>query len=400
MVFTLLDLVAALPWLAIAIVLPLIVRNRPRLEDVAPLEGPDLPLVSIIVPARNEAENIGACVATLLDSSYPNREIIVVDDHSTDGTGDIARILAERGGGMVRLIEAAPLPDGWVGKCWACWQGYHAARGDVLLFTDADTRHDEALLGHALGALRATGASLLSVAPRQLMHGFWERTVLPHIFLLIYTRFRDLERVNRTRNPRDVIANGQFLLFPRSAYEALGGHEAVKGEVVEDLRLAQRTVEMGHRIWIARADRLMETRMYSSLAAIVEGWSKNLAMGSRNTVDAWLRPVLPWAAGTLLILLWVVPPAVLALAIAGVLDRGLIPWATLATGASILFWGIAYARMRVPVLNALLYPLGGLAAGLLFLRSAALRGSVGWKGRSYQVGGGSSGIRAPGTGDS
>src|SRR5690606_13864112 len=157
---------------------------------------------------------------------------------------------------------------------------------------------------------------------------------------------------------------------------------------------------MGHRIWIARADRLMETRMYSSLAAIVEGWSKNLAMGSRNTVDAWLRPVLPWAAGTLLILLWVVPPAVLALAIAGVLDRGLIPWATLATGASILCWGIAYARMRVPVLTALLYPLGGLAAGLLFLRSAALRGSVGWKGRSYQVGGGSSGIRAPGTGDS
>ncbi|HEU5208720.1 MAG TPA: glycosyltransferase [Longimicrobiales bacterium] len=397
--FSLLDVVAALPWLAIAIVLPLIVRNRPRLEDVAPRDDADGPLVSIIVPARNEAENIGTCVATLLDSSYARREIIVVDDHSTDGTGDIARILAERGGGMVRLVESAPLPEGWVGKCWACWQGYQAARGDVLLFTDADTRHDEALLAHALGALRDTGASLVSVAPRQLMHGFWERTVLPHIFLLIYTRFRDLERVNRARNPRDVIANGQFLLFPRTDYEALDGHRGVKGEVVEDLRLAQRAVETGRRIWIARADRLMETRMYSSLSAIVEGWSKNLAMGSRNTVDEWLRPILPWAAGLLLILLWVVPPLVLGLAFLGVVDSGLIPWASLATGASAVFWLIGYARMRVPVLNALMFPVGGLAAGLLFLRSAARGGSVGWKGRTYQVDG-SGGVRAPDTADS
>src|SRR5512138_164192 len=147
----------------ILIVLPLLVRNRTRLEDVDSIRNDEGSLVSIVVPARNEAGNIGACVATLLDSAYPRREIIVVDDGSTDGTGDIARILAERGEGMVRLIESAPLPDGWVGKCWACWQGYEAARGDVLLFTDADTRHDEALLGHAVGALRATGASLLSV---------------------------------------------------------------------------------------------------------------------------------------------------------------------------------------------------------------------------------------------
>lgn len=395
---TLLDFVAALPWLAIALVLPLIVRNRPRLEEVPPADGDDR-LVSIIVPARNEAENIGTCVATLLDSNYARREIIVVDDHSTDGTPDIVRILAKRGEGMVKLVESAPLPEGWVGKCWACWQGYQAARGDVLLFTDADTRHDEALLSHALGALNQSGAALVSVAPRQLMQGFWERTVLPHIFLLIYTRFRDLERVNRTRNPRDVIANGQFLLFPRAEYEALDGHRAVKGEVVEDLRLAQRVVQAGHRIYIARADRLMETRMYSSLSAIVEGWSKNLATGSRSTVDGWLRPVLPWLAGVLLILLWVVPPVLLGLALFGFVDGGLAPWASIATGASVVFWLIAYARMRVPVIHALMFPVGGLAAGLLFLRSAAGGGSVGWKGRTYQVDG-RGGVRAPDAADS
>ena len=395
---TLLDFVAALPWLAIALVLPLIVRNRPRLEEVQPTEG-DGRLVSIIVPARNEAENIGTCVATLLDSNYARREIIVVDDHSTDGTPDIVRILAQRGEGMVKLVESEPLPEGWVGKCWACWQGYQAANGDVLLFTDADTRHDEALLSHALGALDQSGAALISVAPRQLMHGFWERTVLPHIFLLIYTRFRDLERVNRTRNPRDVIANGQFLLFPRAEYGALDGHRGVKGEVVEDLRLAQKVVEAGHRIYIARADRLMETRMYSSLSAIVEGWSKNLATGSRSTVDGWLRPVLPWLAGVLLILLWAVPPALLALALFGFVDGGLAPWASIATGASVVFWLIAYARMRVPVIHALMFPVGGLAAGLLFLRSAARGGSVGWKGRTYQVDG-RGGVRAPDAADS
>ncbi len=395
---TLLDFVAALPWLAIALVLPLIVRNRPRLEEVQPTEG-DGRLVSIIVPARNEAENIGTCVATLLDSNYARREIIVVDDHSTDGTPDIVRILAQRGEGMVKLVESEPLPEGWVGKCWACWQGYQAANGDVLLFTDADTRHDEALLSHALGALDQFGAALISVAPRQLMHGFWERTVLPHIFLLIYTRFRDLERVNRTRNPRDVIANGQFLLFPRAEYEALDGHRGVKGEVVEDLRLAQKVVEAGNRIYIARADRLMETRMYSSLSAIVEGWSKNLATGSRSTVDGWLRPVLPWLAGVLLILLWAVPPALLALALFGFVDGGLAPWASIATGASVVFWLIAYARMRVPVIHALMFPVGGLAAGLLFLRSAARGGSVGWKGRTYQVDG-RGGVRAPDAADS
>lgn len=383
--FTAVDVLAALPWLLVAVLLPLLVRNRPRLERIAPVTDGTGPLVSIIVPARNEAENIGACIATLLDAQYPRREIIVVDDHSTDGTADIARILAARGGGVLRLIESEPLPDGWVGKCWACWQGYQAAQGDVLLFTDADTRHDEMLLGHALGALQKSGASLVSVAPRQLMDGFWERTVLPHIFLLIYVRFRDLERVNRTRNPRDVIANGQFLMFPRADYEALDGHRAVRGEVVEDLRLAQRTVASGRRLFIARADRLMETRMYRSLGDIVEGWSKNLALGSRTTVDGWLRPALPWLAALTLVLLWVVPPLLLGLSLFGVVTPALRGWASLATGASVAFWILAYARMQVPVPNALMYPVGGLAAALLFLRSAARGGSVGWKGRTYQV---------------
>lgn len=382
---TAVDVLLALPWLAIAVLLPLLLRDRPRLERIAPVENGAGPLVSIIVPARNEAENIGACLATLLDSGYANREIIVVDDHSTDGTGEIARILAERADGAIRLVEGQPLPDGWVGKCWACWQGYQAARGDVLLFTDADTRHDEQLLPRTLGALRTTNAALVSVLPRQIMGGFWERTVLPHIFLMISARFRDLERVNRARNPRDVIANGQFMLFPRADYEALDGHRSVRGEVVEDLRLAQRVVATGRRIFIVNADRMMETRMYRSLAGIIEGWSKNLALGSRNTVDSWLQPALPWVIGTGVLGLWVLPPLLLVLSFFGAVHPAVRGWATLATAVSALFWIMGYMRLRLPILHALLFPLGGLVAGLLFLRSALRGGSVGWKGRTYQV---------------
>lgn len=380
-----LQLLAALPWLLIALLLPFVLRNRPRLERVPPLEHGTGPLVSIIVPARNEAPNIGACVAMLLASGYDRREIIVVDDHSIDGTADIARILAARADGAVRVITSEPLPDGWVGKSWACWQGYRAARGDVLLFTDADTRHDERLLGHALGALHRTGAALVSVAPRQLMETFWERTVLPHIFLLIAIRFRDLDRVNRATRPRDVIANGQFILMPRAAYEAVDGHRAVRGEIVEDLRLAQHVVASGRRVYIANGERLMATRMYRSLGAIVEGWSKNLALGSRSTVDGWLRPIVPWLLGGVLLLVWTLPVVLLALSLFGVVPPAVRQWAAVATTASLVFWLVTFVRLRLPPLNALLFPLGGTVAGLLFLRSAVRGGSVGWKGRVYDV---------------
>ena len=380
-----LELLAALPWLAITLLLPFVLRNRPRLERVPPVENGDGPLVSIVVPARNEAHNIGACVTMLLASGYERREIVVVDDHSTDGTGDIARILAERSDGAVRVIESQPLPEGWVGKCWACWQGYQAAHGDVLLFTDADTRHDERLLGHALGALRRTGAALVSVAPRQLMETFWERAVLPHIFLLISIRFRDLDRVNRATRPRDVIANGQFMLMPRDAYEAVGGHRAVRSEIVEDLHLAQRFVASGRRVYMANGERLMATRMYRSFGQIIEGWSKNLALGSRSTVDAWLRPFLPWALGALLLVVWTLPVLLLALWLVGMVTPAVRNWAIVTSTASLVFWVATFLRLRVPPLNALLFPLGGAVAGLLFLRSAIRGASVGWKGRIYDV---------------
>lgn len=381
-------LLLALPWMLFAVGVPILLRRRPRLRDAAPPAPAEAPLVSIIVPARNEAENISACVSTLFATDYPNREIIVVDDGSTDGTADIARLLQARSDGRFRLVEGQPLPAGWLGKCWACWQGYHAAKGDLLVFTDADTRHDDELLGHAVGALLRTPADLVSILPRQLMDSFWERLVLPHIFVMISLRYRDPARINRSRDPRDVIANGQFLLFRREAYQAIGGHRAVRHNVTEDLALAQKTVATGRRLFLAHAEELMDTRMYRSFAGLVEGWSKNLALGARQTVPPWIRPVLPWLLALAVLVFWVAPPAVLIAAITGLTGGVAGRWALITTVVSVLFWTGTNARMRVPLLHALLFPLGGLVTGLLFVRSAARGERVHWRGRTYRLGAG------------
>ncbi|HET9986837.1 MAG TPA: glycosyltransferase family 2 protein [Longimicrobiales bacterium] len=375
--------IALIPWLLLALVAPLALRRRPRLADYPRIEGADAPLVSIVVPARNEEHNIGACLATLLASCYPRREIVVVDDASTDMTGEIARALAARSPVPVTVITGEPLPPGWFGKPWACAQGVRRARGELLLFTDADTRHDDDLLGHAVGALDAERADLVTALGRQELCTFWERLVMPHVLTMIFLRYGGLRRINRPRDPRDVIANGQFILVRRSVYDAVGGHEAVRGEVVEDLRLAQRVAMAGHRVFAAHAEELLETRMYRRLRDLVEGWSKNLAAGSRHTVSPWLRPFLPWLIAAWLLVMWVVPPAVLAAAALGPLGAAALRWALGATGASLFFWAIMNWRSGAPIRYCVLYPIGALACAGLFVRSALLGERVTWKGRAY-----------------
>lgn len=382
---TLGNLIAALPWLLPLTLLPWLMARRPRLDGYPPAHGPDVPFVSVVVPARNEAENIGACVGTLLASEYPNFEVLIVDDGSVDGTSDIARILAARSEGRVRMVEGEALPAGWLGKSWACWQGYRQARGELLLFTDADTRHDDALLGHAVGALRTARASLLSLLARQRMDSFWERVILPQIFTLIRVRFLEAGRVNQARRARDILVNGQFLLVERSAYERAGGHEAVRGDVIEDIALGQRVFETGGTVHLAHAEELLETRMYRSLDQIVEGWTKNLAAGSRRSVPAVLAPLAPWILGVFTIGYWCVPPALLAASIVRFSVGTALGWAALATAASAAFWLAIHMRLKAPLLHAAFFPIGAFVTGLLFL-SSAIRGSrIRWRGRSYPV---------------
>lgn len=378
------SILAALPWILVALAGLLRLRARPRLRDYPPREGDHVPHVTVIVPARNEGVNIGPCVATITASNYAAFDIVVVDDSSVDGTGDVVRALEQRGGGRVKLVEGEPLPDGWIGKAWACWQGYQVARGELILFTDADTRHDAELLPRAVAALLREDAAMVSVLPRQLLVSFWERVIMPHVLQLITLRYFDLRRVNRTTNPRDVIANGQFMLVRREAYEAVGGHEGLRTEVVEDQRLAQRLVETGRRIFVAHAEDYLETRMYRSLSGIVEGWSKNLALGARAAVDPWLRPAAPWLAAAWVLVFWVGPPCALFMAVFGGWGWALA-WATIATGASLLYWLMGSLSLGVPRLYVVTYPLGALATAALFIRSGLRGERVSWKGREYQV---------------
>ncbi|HEX6104133.1 MAG TPA: glycosyltransferase family 2 protein, partial [Gemmatimonadales bacterium] len=226
----LLDLLPALPWLAPYAGLFRLAANRPNLSDLEPVSG--LP-VSIVIPARNESATIETVVRSVLASAYQPFELLVVNDRSTDDTAAIAGRLAAEDP-RVRLVEGEPLPDGWYGKPWACHQGYRVAAGELLLFTDADTRHEPDLLGRAVAALRRERADLVTVSPHQRCVTFWERVIMPQIWLLLGLRFHPI-RVNRARRERDVIANGQFILVRRAAYEAIGTHAAVRHEVAEDL---------------------------------------------------------------------------------------------------------------------------------------------------------------------
>jgi chlorobactene glucosyltransferase len=379
------ELLPALPWLAPFAALARLADRHPNLSDLAPVEGP---LVSLVIPARNESGTIEAVVRSILRSSYGAFELLVVDDRSTDDTAAIVERLAA-GDPRVRLVRGEPLPDGWYGKPWACAQGARAGAGALLLFTDADTRHEPELLGRAVAAMGRERADLVTVAPHQRCVTFWERLVMPQIWLLLGLRYHPRE-VNRARRVRDVIANGQFILTTREAYDAIGTHAAVRHEVAEDLALAQAYLRQGRRIHFAFAERLMETRMYQSLAQLVEGWSKNVYLGGRSSFpeEPALRALVP-AMLLAAMGFWLLPPLVLLAGALGADVGALARPALVATISSVLFWGLISYGMKIPVAYGLLYPLGALTAIYIVLRST-WRGErrVEWRGRVYGTTGG------------
>ena len=384
---TLLELLPALPWAVPFGGLVRLAANRPNLSDVPPVTGR---LVSVIIPARNERDTIETVVRSALATTYQPFELLVVNDRSTDDTGAIVGRLAA-GDPRVRLVEGAPLPDGWYGKPWACHQGYRAAGGDLLLFTDADTRHEPELLARSVGALVQEGADLVTVSPFQRCVTFWERLIMPQIWLLLGLRYHPA-RVNRARRERDVIANGQYILMPRSSYEAIGTHAAVRHEVAEDLALAQACFRAGRKLHFAFAERLMETRMYQGLGPLVEGWSKNVYLGGRRSFpnEPALQALVPVMLG-LAIAFWLVPPVALLVGGSGA------PWgaaAAVATGLAALFWGLISYGMRIPPWYGLLYPLGAAMAIYIVARSTWRGGRrVEWRGRVYREDG--SGVVSP-----
>jgi len=379
----LIPLCCAAPWILGPIVIVLRSRRSRDLADVSAAPPADPPLVSAIIPARNERKHIEACLRSVLATTYPALEVIVVDDHSTDTTGSLARGIAAVDP-RLRVLDNLALPAGWLGKQWACATGAAAAGGEILLFADADTRHTPTLVARSVNAMRASAADLFTLAGRQDMHSAWERLVQPQIFALLASRYGGSEQVTNARRPVDVIANGQFIMMPATVYRAQGGHAAVRDKAAEDLALAQRFKAAGLRVVLMMATDFLSTRMYEGLRELVAGWGKNVFAAGRETAlggaagRAAFPVLLPLVPLTIL-----APAIVLPVAAVGLLPAGWLVWSGVCVAASLAFWISVYGYMRQRVWWALLYPVGAAVVFYIMLR-AVLRGRrIEWKERAY-----------------
>jgi glycosyltransferase involved in cell wall biosynthesis len=238
---------------------------------MTPNPGVARPFVSVIVPARNEEPCLGKCLKSLVSQRGIRSEVIVVDDGSTDRTHEIAESISG-----VRVVDAGPLPVGWSGKVNAILAGARVARGDWLLFTDADTEHRPGSLARALAEADRHGAALLSYSPEQEVHGFWEKAVMPVIFAELAAAYRPSEVSDPASQA--AAANGQYLLISRAAYDAVGGHAAVATSLLEDVALARAVKISGRKLWFRFGADAVATRMYRSFRQLKEGWTKNLIL--------------------------------------------------------------------------------------------------------------------------
>jgi chlorobactene glucosyltransferase len=334
------------------------------------------PRVSILVPARNEANTIEMCIRSLLAQEYPDFEVLVLDDHSTDDTWQIvARLVAADR--RLQLIKGHPLPDDWLGKHWACHQLAQQARGELLLFTDADTRHHPDALADAVAAVQSEQADLLTVLPRQEVVSWGERLVVPLIPWSIGT-FVPLALAYRLAWPALVVGIGQFMLFQRRAYHAIGGYEAIKQHVADDITLARRITARGLRWRLADGSERICCRMYRNYGQAREGLSKNL-FGAFNFNAPLFIFVWVWLA-----VVFVGPPLLLVLHVVGLpVPLVVITLAGLAIGLALPSWGLVYWQFRLPLSLIFLYPLTIALAVYLAARSLmlSLTGQAIWKGR-------------------
>lgn len=359
-------LLAALPWALLCLWALVRLFPRPRLASF-PVRRRDheSPHVSVIVPTGNDGHDIGGCLGSLLASEYAPFDVTVVDIGSTDGTIEVAEAVAAIVDRVRVIAEEAP-PDDWRARAWECWSGARAAEGSLLLFTHADTRHHPELLPRAVAALERRDAALVSVLPRHDLQTMAERILMPHLLLTINARFVDARLVNRARSPRNALANPQYVLVRRDAYFEAGGHAAVRDRAAAELGIAQRLRAEGKGVYLVHGERFLVTRMFRSLSEIIGGWTRILAVGANTALRSRLISAGPWLAGLVALAMWLVPPALTILAWGTPLGS----WARYATGFSLVFWALTYARHRQPVLFAFTYPLGAIATAILYARAA------------------------------
>ncbi len=230
------------------------------------------PLVSIMIPARNEAENIKRCIASLLKQDYPNIEILVLDDSSNDDTSLIVKRIAEKDS-RVKLFTGKPLINGWIGKSYACHQLAKHARGKYYFFTDADTLHFKNVVSSIIGCLIKNNLDALSAIPKQIMVGIHERLVVTWVHFGILSLL-PLILMKKSKHPLFCTANGQCMLFKREVYKKIGGHESIKTKILEDIHLSKQVKRHGYKFMIFDGSKNIYCRMYRNFRSLIKGFSK------------------------------------------------------------------------------------------------------------------------------
>jgi chlorobactene glucosyltransferase len=333
------------------------------------------PLVSTVVPARNEERNIDRCARGLVHQDYPHLELVFVDDDSSDATPDILAQYAEQDQ-RVKVVQTGGKPEGWNGKQWACHSGAMTAKGDWVCFMDADTYAEPYLLRRTVAFAIARRIDMLTLQPWYEMRGLWERIVLPAGLLPMLLIFPP----SRINNPRDTVsvANGQFILIRRAVYDDIDGHAGIKDRMMDDFSLAENVKHAGYRLFVANGADVMRVRMYTNLKEI---WAGTLKL-SVDICGGWLITSLSLLVNLLLnvmpvvFLLWTIVSS---------------QWtAALVMGATVVFQVTYYglirmAGFRLPPWSGITYPIGGMIVTAILLDSMfrlVTGRDIEWKGRS------------------
>ncbi len=345
--------------------------------EVVPTSGPR---VSICIPARNEAENIQACVAAALAQTWPSLEVIVVDDRSTDNTLSLAKA-ASASDSRLFVFEGAEPPADWAGKPWACARAAAESVGAVLVFVDADVVLHPNAVTALMAEMDARRLDLFSAFGRWRLVTFWEHVVIPPVGWLVRGSV-NLDAVN-SPGQEDAFANGQLIAVRREAYEEIDGHEAVRASILEDVALARAIKRRGRRLGLVDAPWLFDVRLYRSLSEIMAGYSKNLFEGMGRRLTTGLGAMLFIGVGT------VFPLALLCLGLAarwglgwGVPAYGWLAWTAAICGLQVAFrWRIDRRDHRAGTF-AWSHVLGNLLLVAILLRSV-LGLEAEWKGRRF-----------------
>jgi chlorobactene glucosyltransferase len=347
---------------------------------------PNAPLISVCVPARNEERNIRACIESILAQDYPNFEVIVLEDRSTDATPEILRHL-EAHNDRLKVIHGSDLPEGWAGKPHALFQASAAARGAWLCFVDADTFLSPNTLSACYAKTMETKADMFTIMTFQILGSFWEKVVMPMVMTALSVGFSP-RKVNDPSS-MDAIANGQFILIKRSVYDAIGGHERVKDQIVEDKAISEQVKWNGYRLIVANGYTVARTRMYTSLPEMWEGWTKNIYLGLSDRPTLMLLGVF---GAFLALVAALILPLWPLLGVFWYLQGGGWLALTVIAKALILWAVIIYARARVSInmgispWYALTLPLGSaMFAAMMFTSTWRILSGKGvtWKGRTY-----------------